>query len=137
MSERTIEKTMEFDASPERVWRAITDPAELSQWFGDDTRLDLRPGSDGAMIWDEHGSFAVRVEVVDPPHRFSWRWVHQPDVDFDDAPSTLVEWSLTPRKGGGTILRLRESGFRTDLHQQQNTEGWSEELGELRAFLGT
>lgn len=135
MSERTIERTMEFDASPERVWRAITDPAELSQWFGDDTRLHLEPGGDGAMIWDQHGSFAVRVEVVDPPHRFAWRWVHEPDVDFDDAPSTLVEWTLSPRDGGGTILRLRESGFRTDLHQQQNSEGWVEELGELRAFL--
>jgi hypothetical protein len=39
------------------------------------------------------------------------------------------------RPDGGTTLRLRESGFLTDLHHRQNTEGWDEELGELRELL--
>jgi uncharacterized protein YndB with AHSA1/START domain len=137
MSERTIERTMEFDATPERVWKAISDPAELSRWFGDDTLLDLTVGGDGAMVWDRHGSFAVRVVEVDPPRRLAWRWVHEADVAFDDAPSTLVEWTVTPRDGGGAVLHLRESGFLTDHHHQQNTEGWTEELAELQALLAS
>ncbi|MCV0403196.1 MAG: SRPBCC domain-containing protein [Chloroflexi bacterium] len=28
-----IERTLELDASPERVWRAISDPDELARWF--------------------------------------------------------------------------------------------------------
>ena len=35
MNERTVEKVLDFQASPERVWEAISDPAELSRWFGD------------------------------------------------------------------------------------------------------
>ena len=135
VEERVIERTLEFDAPIERVWSAITEPAELSQWFGHDTRLELVPGSDGAMIWREHGSFAVRVEVVEPPHRFVWSWVHEAGVAFEDAPSTRVEWTLESRDGGGTVLYLRESGFRTDLHFSQNTEGWGEELAELVDFV--
>lgn len=135
MSERTLEKVLDFEASPERVWSAITVPEELSQWFGDRTELDLRPGGAGAMIWDSHGSFAVRVETVDPPRLLVWSWVHEADVAFDDAPATRVEWLLTPRENGGTSLRLRESGFRTDLHHRQNTDGWDEELGELVTLL--
>lgn len=135
MSERTIERTMEFDASPDRVWRAITDPAELSQWFGDDTRLDLVPGAEGAMIWDQHGSYAVRVEEVDPPRRFVWSWVHEPGVAFADAPATRVEWTVSARNGGGAILHLKETGFRTEDHHKDNTEGWGSELAELRALL--
>lgn len=136
MKERTVEKELDFKASPERVWSAIAEAGELSKWFGHRTELDLTPGADGAMIWDDHGRYAVRVEEVDPPRRLVWSWVHEPGVPFDQAPSTRVEWSLTPRAGGGTTLHLRESGFLTDLHQQENTGGWDEELGELARLLG-
>jgi len=136
MNERTVEKVLDFQASPERVWKAISDPTELSRWFGDRTELELRPGGSGTMFWDSHGSFAVRVEEVDPPHRLVWSWVHEPDVAFDDAPSTRVEWTLTPREDGGTTLHLRESGFLTEKHHQENTGGWDSELGELTDLLG-
>jgi uncharacterized protein YndB with AHSA1/START domain len=135
MTERVVEKTVEFDAPQERVWKAITDPAELSRWFGHQTELDLRPGGDGAMIWENHGRFAVRVEEVEPPRRLVWSWVHEPGVAFDDAPSTRVEWTLTTRADGGTTLFLRETGFLTDVHAGQNSQGWIEELGELEALL--
>ncbi len=135
MNERAIERVLSLDASPERVWSAITDPAELSQWFGDGAELELRPGGSGAFSWNEHGRFAMRVEAVEAPTRLVWSWVHEADVPFDQAPSTRVEWVLSPRKGGGTILTLRETGFRTDLHHQQNTEGWTEELSELVTLL--
>lgn len=135
MTERTIERVMDFQAPLERVWRAISDPEELSRWFGHRAELDLRPGGSGAMIWEEHGSFAVRVDEVDAPHRLVWSWVHEAGVAFDDAPATRVEWNLSPLEGGGTRLHLRESGFLTDVHQEQNREGWEEELAELKQLL--
>ena len=49
MTERVIEKTLHFQAGRERVWAAITDPAELALWFGDEAELDLRVGGDGTM----------------------------------------------------------------------------------------
>jgi len=137
MSERTIEKVVEFKAPLAEVWEAISKPEELSKWFGHRTELDLRAGGDGAMIWDNHGRYAVRVEEVDPPRRLVWSWVHEPGVQVDDAPSTRVEWTLTSREDGGTTLHLFESGFLTDLHHGQNTEGWDAELGELVDLLRT
>ncbi len=47
-----------------------------------------------------------------------------------------MEWRLTARDDGGTTLLLRESGFLTDLHREQNTEGWTAELAELMELLG-
>ena len=44
---------------------------------------------------------------------------------------------LTARDDGGTTLRLRETGFRTDLHHRQNTEGWDAELAELVELLSS
>ncbi len=134
-TERVLEKTLELNAPRERVWKAITDPAELAIWFGDEAELDLRPGGDGAMSWEEHGRYAMRVVDVDAPRRLVWNWVHEPGVAFEDAPATRVEWTLESRADGGTTLHLRESGFRTDLHHRQNTQGWDEELAELVALL--
>ena len=130
-TERTIEKTIDFDVSVERLWRAITDETELSAWFGHEARFEPVPGFEGAMVWQNHGSFALRVEEVDAPHRLVWSWVHEADVPFSDAPATRIEWELVSLEGGRSRLLLRESGFRSDLHHKQNTDGWNEELGEL------
>ena len=136
MDERVVVKTIHLRAPVARVWQAISDAEELSRWFGHRAELELRPGAEGAFVWDEHGSYACRVEEVDPPHRLVWSWVHEPGVPFSSAPATRVEWTLTEREDGGTTLRLRESGFLTDKHHGQNDQGWDEELAELVDLVG-
>ena len=135
MTDRVVERVVDFTVPIEQVWAAITEPGQLARWFGHEAEIDLRPGGDGAMTWENHGRFALRVEVVEPPTRLVWSWVHEAGVAFDDAPSTRVAWTLTAREDGGTTLRLRETGFLTDLHHEQNTGGWREELAELEAML--
>ncbi|MEQ9401366.1 MAG: SRPBCC domain-containing protein [Longimicrobiales bacterium] len=133
--DRTIERRLEFDAPVERVWHALTDVAELGSWFSDEADFEARPGYEGSVTWHEHGTFAVRVEVAEPPHRLVWQWLHEAGAPFRAEAATRVEWTLTPGPDGGTVLELRESGFRTDLHHRENQEGWTSELGHLRTFL--
>lgn len=137
MNERVVEKLVDFEVDVDRVWEAITDPNELARWFGDEAEVDLRPGGDVFMTWENHGRYAIRVEEVDAPTRLVWSWVHEPGVAFEDAPATRVEWTLHPAADGGTTLHLRETGFLTDLHHGQNDEGWDAELAELSALLGS
>jgi uncharacterized protein YndB with AHSA1/START domain len=124
-----IERQLDFRATPERMWRAITDDSELGAWFGQRAHLELRPGADGWFEWDGHGRVPVRMEVVEPITRLAWRWG---DVgkSVDDG-STLVEFRLEPLAGGGTRLHLRESGFALEASRWSNTEGWLSELAEL------
>lgn len=131
----TVEKTLHLSASPERVWRSLTDPRELARWFPDETDLEPRPGATGSFDWEEHGKYAVRVEEVDPPRRLVWTWARDPDVALGDTPRTRVEWSLEPRDDGGTTLHLVESGFTAPKYRDQNDAGWDQELGELVAYL--
>jgi uncharacterized protein YndB with AHSA1/START domain len=126
-----IERWVELRAAPERVWAALTEPAELEAWFTRRAAFELRPGAEGWLEWEEHGRFAVRVEVVDPPGRFSWRWARDPDVGLDEGVSTLVEWSLERRPDGGTRLRVRESGFERPEDRRINAWGWLDAAGEL------
>ena len=53
-----IRKTIVIDASPEVVFKAITEPEELTQWFPDQAILESRVG--GRMkfsFYKEYGSF--------------------------------------------------------------------------------
>ena len=128
-----IERTLELTASPDRVWRAITDQAELSRWFPDEAVLDLRVGGSGRFTWKDFGSSRVRVEAIDEPSYFAWRWA---DIR-DDAHETwtLVEWRLQPGKAGGTTLTVRESGFTRPEKRAENEGGWTAELAELVELL--
>ncbi|MDH3523413.1 MAG: SRPBCC domain-containing protein [Acidobacteriota bacterium] len=130
-----VEKRMEFDAAPERVWRAITDGAELASWFPDVSAFDLAPGAEGAFTWKSHGSFAARVEAFEPPAYLAWRWVQRAGDDVDGSGTTLVEFRLSARAGGGTVLELRESGFVREEDRKDNDGGWDSELSQLAVFL--
>ncbi len=130
-----IEKTLHLDAAIDDVWRALTDPAELSGWFGDTTELNPQVGGRGWFGWEAHGKFAVEVREFDPPRRFAWRWSHEAGKSIDETHTTLVEWTLEPRADGGTTLHLRESGFATAEHRRENVSGWDQELGELVEHL--
>jgi uncharacterized protein YndB with AHSA1/START domain len=131
-----VEKTLQLTASPERVWRALTEPVELARWFPDETDLEPRVGSRGSFDWTAHGKYAVRIEAMEEPRRLVWTWARDADVPLDDGPRTTVEWRLEPRDGGGTTLYLRESGFTEPKYRDLNDAGWDKELGELMEYLG-
>ena len=130
-----IERTLDLRATPDRIWRAITDPAELSGWFGRRCALDVRPGGCGWFEWDGDGRFEAIVEAVAPGRFLAWRWAREAGTPVEAGPSTLVEITLEPRANGGTRLRLRESGFERPADRVANSGGWHEELADLAEFV--
>ena len=48
----TIERTIVINASPERVWSVLTEPAFLGRWFGngEPVKMDFRTG--GLLLFD-------------------------------------------------------------------------------------
>jgi uncharacterized protein YndB with AHSA1/START domain len=123
------------------VWSIVTDAEHLAGWFSDEAEIDLRPGGEVLLTWHEHGTFRARVETVEPPHTFAFRWVLRDGVEPGPGGSTLVVMTLTPN-GAGTRLRVVESGF-SDLswpeherarYADENAKGWIVELDELRAY---
>jgi uncharacterized protein YndB with AHSA1/START domain len=133
----SIERTIDLQAPPDRVWRALTDPTELAGWFG--TAADELPevGAIGWFGFGDDGRFAVRLEALDRGRFLAWRWAEETDTAVEDGPTSLVEWTLEPRAGGGTRLWMRESGLRTGRNLEMNTAGWFAELAELREHLAT
>ena len=136
-----IEQEIVIDAPPEVVWELVTDPQHVGAWFGDAAEIDLRPGGDAAFTWDGDGTFLARVERVEPPRFFSFRWARPKGTPPAEGNSTLVEFSLSA-EGKGTRLRVVESGFdalaepadEKAKHFADNTQGWNVELGHLRDY---
>jgi uncharacterized protein YndB with AHSA1/START domain len=136
-----ITREIDIDAPPEVVWAIVTEARHLAGWFSDEAAIDLRPGGAMLLTWHGHGAYRARVETVEPPHAFSFRWVRRDGEEPVQGGSTLVVMTLTPTEAG-TRLRVVESGF-SDLawseHERaryagENADGWIKELDELRAY---
>jgi len=123
------------------VWAIVTEPSHVGRWFSDEAEIDLRPGGDMLLTWHGHGSYLARVEAVEQPHRFAFRWLRREGGRPGEGTSTLVEFTLTP-EGAGTRLRVVESGFQQLVwaeadkarYADENAQGWIRELDELRDY---
>ncbi|MBF6096671.1 SRPBCC domain-containing protein [Nocardia cyriacigeorgica] len=134
-----IERTIELAHPPEKVWTAITSAEGLGTWFGNEARIDLRPGGEAWLRWDEGGSQQLRVERVERPRIFGFTWQIY-GLPAEDPRRTYVEFTLEPT-GDGTRLTVVETGFAQladDEHKTAhagNVGGWANELGELVTYL--
>lgn len=144
-----IEREIDIDAPIEVVWMVITEPEHITSWFTDSVELDVRPGAEGRFGWDVKGTnskFVVnlRVERLEPPHFFSFRWNYPDGEDPTEANAPLVEFSLEAR-GDMTRLRLVESGIeklaRSDEDKETyftgHTDGWLRIIDQLRDYART
>jgi len=48
----TIERDIVIEAPIEAIWRAVTQPGQISRWFTDSAQIDLRPNGTGTLVWD-------------------------------------------------------------------------------------
>jgi uncharacterized protein YndB with AHSA1/START domain len=136
-----IERTIELAHPPERVWAALTTADGLGTWFGNrGAEVDLRVGGQAKLSWDSGDTVVLQIERVEPPRVFAYTWPIY-GLPAEDPRRTHVEFTLEPT-GGGTTLTMVETGFGqapdADAHEtafSSNTKGWTNELGELVAYL--
>jgi len=138
---RAIEKEVVIEAPLEVVWRLVTDPEQIRQWFADEAEVELRVGGNGRLRFKSGDSYQLQVEALEPFRRFAFRWV-QPEGSPARANNTmLVEFMLEP-EAGGTRLRVVESGFDTidwsdaekAKYAEGHSRGWQVILGRLRDY---
>ena len=137
---RGIERRIDLHAAPDMVWRAFAVIAEWAAWWGPLEGFEPRAGSEGWFLWaKEGGRFAGRIETFDPiERRIAWRWSTLPDVPLEGAANTILSaWSIEPREDGGSILRLRETGFDARRDWDLNRNGWEDDVfPAIRRHLG-
>lgn len=142
-----IEKQIELKAPVSRVWRALTDHAEFGQWFGVKLEGPFVAGqpSHGHITISgfEHVKWTTVTQAIEPERLFSFTWhpyAVDPDKDYSDEPSTLVEFRLAPSPAG-TLLTVTESGFDALPEERRfeafhmNEGGWEAQLANIAEHL--
>ena len=153
-----IEKQAQLDASPDRVWEAVSNSSEFGQWFGvsfdgpfaagqplfgriTPTRVD----DDVAKAQEPYAGtvFEIVVDRVEPKQLFSFRWhpfAIDPNVDYTSEPMTLVTFALAAQ-AGGTLLTVTETGFdqlietRRAKAREMNDQGWAAQMTLIAKYL--
>ena len=136
-----IEKEILIEAPIDVVWRVVTEPDQIEQWFCTDAELDERIGGAGLMAFEHGHTYFLEVVAFDPPSRLIYRWLREESVKARPENSTLVEFTLQA-EAGNTRLRVVESGFDkvdwTDeakaKYFEENSSGWQFYLGRLRDY---
>jgi len=137
-TKRAFEFALDIDASPDAVWRALTEAEELMRWFP--LEAEVTPGVGGSMrwSWEEHFDWPTRIDAWEPGRLL--RLVQDDYRPSDDVePARVVMEFTLETHAGKTRLRLVHSGFGQgaawDNELDGISEGWPSELGSLRHYL--
>ena len=99
--------TLEYDLdeAPEKVWRALTDPALVAAWLEPPTNTTVER----------------EILEAEPERRLSYSWRETPE---GGRPlDSIVTFEITPQPGGGSHLRL--------VHRELETVGAGALVGKL------
>lgn len=142
-----IEESVELKAPISRVWQALADFRRFGEWFRVKLESPFVPGQStrGHITYPgyEHLKFEVSVKKLEPESLFAFAWhpyAIDPNVDYSREEPTLVEFRLE-EKGGGTLLRVTESGFeKIPEHRRaeafkMNAGGWAEQMKNIESYL--
>jgi len=132
---QTDSLSLDFDLhhAPEKVWRALTDPALLAEWLLPVIGFKLEPGAEFMFKtqpypgWD--GTVSCRMLEIEPNRKLSYTWT----VPFLE---TIATFTLTP-SALGTRLSIVQSGFKPEQKREFGGAryGWKMMGGKLVDLL--
>jgi len=135
---RAIELSVELDASPEDVFRAVTEGTELAKWLAPEARSTAPEGGKKGSVWISWGegmSAEHEIEIYDAPKRVR----HPSGKNGETMAPLYADWLIEARDGGKATLRLVHSGFSAsadwDGEFEAHARGWKLMLENLRQYF--
>jgi uncharacterized protein YndB with AHSA1/START domain len=108
----------------ERVWEAITDPAEIEAWWGRAT-VDLRAGGAMRIEWlNGDVTMPATITELDAPRL----------LEIEGEPHGTLRFELAP-DGDGTRLTFVARSQIPEEFRSKVLAGWHYHLDELERFL--
>jgi len=118
-------QSIDTEASPAAVWRALTHGPSLALWYAPESMIEPRKGGryDVRTRFFDHRS--ATIDVYDPAKRLRLLYLSQEGWPIMES-GALVEDFLIDQRGDHTVLRLLGSGV-------PETPEWDASLKRLRA----
>jgi uncharacterized protein YndB with AHSA1/START domain len=131
--QRFVEITREISIPPDDVFRALTQPFDLSLWFCHSAWTDPHPGGEYQVRWRNGWWARGEYEMVERPRRIACTWFGK-----DEPGETNVVFEIIATDAG-TLVRLIHSGFGDDalwdkaVFEAENS--WPAALENLESML--
>ena len=133
-----IKKELIIKASPSKIYKAIIDPKQLTQWFPDVASIDPRVGGKISFRFSHSGKditkdHTVEGEIIEleKNKKIVYTWGYQDDSEF---PLTRVSWNLEEIGIGMTKITIIHTGFTDEGIMKTYNDGWSWFTGRLSIF---
>ena len=142
---REIRKSIVIDASPEVVFKAITDPNELTKWFPDQVILEPRVGGKVRFSFLKETRLLEKLDmnyfmegtikelVAYKKLSYTWKFKYIPGF-----PETTVAWELEKIDPNKTKVKLTHLGFTGEekgmTSLESHDKGWTDELNNLAKY---
>src|SRR5918996_5056483 len=139
MRDISTSTSITIDAPAEEVWKALTTPELIKQWFfGVDTRSDWKVGSKLVHTGEWQGKpYEDKGEIlkIEPPRLLvHTHW--SPLSGLPDSPENYEEitWSLADH-GTSTELTISEKNLPSEEAKAASAQAWGMALNNLKALL--
>ncbi len=131
-----IIEELTIEASPERVFNALTQQDKIACWWTDDLSVTPEVGSLAELRFSQ-GTLVIQFEVAELENDKKVYWITRQGPPTGHWVGTSVTWQLTPVHNG-TQLVFNHDGFTQADRRYEITRGWWEHfLASLKSYLET
>lgn len=128
----TIEQSYHFKAPSNRVFDGLTNPKLLTKWFLSRAKVDKERGGKYSFHWIGGYHMVGRVKRFDDHRAVSYSWHDK--VGDGRMVETTANFRVS-KKGRGTILTLRHTGFKDPEHFAECSSRWGYYLTNMKSVL--
>ena len=135
----TATKSIVIDAKPQRVWEALTDPAQVKQvMWGSEVESDWKQGSPLIYrgVW-EGKPFEDKGTIleIDPPRLLRTNY-YSPLSGKADVPENYAEvtYALVP-EGNGTKITVTQSNIADEKTRDHSESNWGGALETMKKMI--
>jgi uncharacterized protein YndB with AHSA1/START domain len=121
-----------FEAPPEKVFRSLTDPKMLVRWFLSDAALDARTWGSYAFDWIGGYHMTGTVKQFEANRAVSFSWTDR--LKSGKVANTTASFEVA-KKGDGTLMKLRHTGFKDPEHFAECSSRWAYYLTNMKSVL--
>jgi uncharacterized protein YndB with AHSA1/START domain len=131
---KNIRHLITINATPSKVYHAISEQEGLSSWWTQDTKVNL--ADPGILEFGFGNGYTKKMKIIHthPTVRLEWKCVDA----HPEWIGTKIVFDLTTTKEHGTLLRFSHEGWRdeTDMYAICNFN-WAKFMMSLKSFCET
>ena len=128
---------IDVSADVERVWRALTQPQNLTRWCSPGADIKARPGGLFRASVDRVIELEAHIDIYEPARRL--RLIYLPSAELPPTDSAIIDDFILDPTAPGTIVRLLGSGIPStpdwDGQYKRLRMGWQAAMTRFKVFV--